>query len=327
MSESNWKERSILIAGCGSIGKRHARVLRSLGLRDIRVCDPSEEQIKSLTDEGSVNKTYTTYEEGLSAKPDAVLIATPPKLHIPMATQSLEAGIHVLSEKPVSDSLEGLDKLAVTIESSGKTYMVALCFRYHEGLTKAKEYIEMGRIGEVVSICCRMSESLPEARPDYKSLFTLKELGAYDLSHEIDLACWYANEPVTEVQAMDGVYGGIGFTAPDLAQLNLRFGEKCIASVYLNFFGTPRTRITELIGTRGTITVEFSSWDQCTVSVYEAEKGNWEREVMATERDHMFRTEDKEFLQAITNNSKTLCPLEEGIKSLKIICTAIADNE
>ena len=146
-------------------------------------------------------------------------------------------------------------------------------------------------------------------------------------SHEIDLACWYANEPVTDIQAMDGVYGGIGFTAPDLAQLNLRFGEKCIASVYLNFFGTPRTRITELIGTRGTITVEFCSWDQCTVSVYEAEKGNWEREVIATERDHMFRTEDREFLQAITDNTKTLCPLEEGIKSLKIICTAIADNE
>jgi hypothetical protein len=40
----------------------------------------------------------------------------------------------------------------------------------------------------------------------------------------------------------------------------------------------------------------------------------------------MFRTEDREFLQAITDNSKTSCPLEEGIKSLKIICSAIADT-
>jgi len=120
MSKNNWKERSVLIAGCGSIGKRHACVLRSLGLREIRVCDPSEEQIKSLTDEGPVSETHASYEEGLQAKPDAVLIATPPKLHIPMAIQALEAGIHVLSEKPVSDSLEGLDNLADTINRSGR---------------------------------------------------------------------------------------------------------------------------------------------------------------------------------------------------------------
>lgn len=326
MSESNWKEKSILIAGCGSIGKRHAGVMHSLGLDDIRVCDPSKEQIRSLTAQNHVSKTYTCYEEALKANPDAVLIATPPKLHVPMAIQALSAGSHVLSEKPVSDSLKELDELRNTIQKSGKFYMVALCFRYHEGLTKAKKYIGMGRIGEVVSICCRMSESLPEARPDYKSLFTLKELGAYDLSHEIDLACWYANEPVTEIQAMDGVYGRIGFTAPDLAQLNLRFGKKCIASVYLNFFGTPRTRMTELIGTQGTITVEFSSWDQCTVSVYEAKTGKWEREVMTTERNHMFRTEDMEFLQAITNNTKPPCSLNEGMKSLEIICKAITNR-
>ena len=326
MSENNWKDRSILIAGCGSIGKRHARVLRSLGLQDIRVCDPSVEQVKSLTDEGSVSDTYVSYEAGLNVKPDAVLIATPPKLHIPMAIQALEAGIHVLSEKPVSDSIAGVDELADTIERSGKTYMVALCFRYHEGLTKAKAIFEEGCIGELVSIRCRMSESLPEARPDYKSLFTIKELGTYDLSHEIDLACWYANEPVTEIQAMHGVYGGIGFTAPDLAQLNLRFGDKCMAGIYLNFFSTPRTRVTELIGTKGTITIDFSTWDQCTLSVYEVEIGNWEREVIPTDRDHMFRTEDKEFLQAITDNTTTHCPLDEGIKSLKIISTALEDN-
>ncbi len=318
-----WKEKSILIAGCGSIGKRHARVLRSLGLKDIRVCDPYEEQIKSLVNEGPVSETYSSYDKGLTSNPDTVLIATPPKQHIPMAIQALNAGIHVLSEKPVSDSLEGLDHLAQSIERSGKIYMVALCFRYHEGLTKAKALLEKGRIGKLVSICCRMSESLPEARPDYKSLFTVKELGAYDLSHEVDLACWFADYPVTEIQAMHGVYGGIGFTAPDMAQLNLRFGEKCMASVYLNFFSTPRTRLTELMGTKGTITVEFGSWDQSTVSIFERGNDDWEHEVIPTERDFMFRSEDEEFLRAITDNTETNCSLEEGIKSLKIISSAL----
>ena len=318
----SWKDVSVLIAGCGSIGKRHARVLRSIGVKDIRICDPAEGQRRSLMAEGPVTKEFAAYEEGLASKPDAVLICTPPSRHIPMAIQAMENGSHVLSEKPLSDSLDGVDGLAAVMKRTGKVFMVAFCIRYHEGIRKARAYLDEGRIGRLVSIRCRVSEHLPDARPDYRNLHYLKEGGAFELTHEIDLACWFAGQPLTEVHSIHGAYSDLGFTAPDVVELILRFGEKCVASVYLDFFSSPKTRVTELMGTRGSITVEFSSWDRCTVSVYETEKGNWTREEMTTERDFMFRSEDREFLRAITEGTPVGCPLEEAVKSLQVVCAA-----
>ena len=154
----SWKDVSVLITGCGSIGKRHARVLRSIGVKDIRICDPAEGQRKSLMAEGPITKEFATYEDGLASQPDAVLICTPPSMHIPMATQAMENGSHVLSEKPFSDSLDGVDELSDVIERSGKVFMVAFCFRYHEGIKKAKAYLDEDRIGRLISIRCRVSE-------------------------------------------------------------------------------------------------------------------------------------------------------------------------
>ena len=85
--------------------------------------------------------------------------------------------------------------------------------------------------------------------------------------------------------------------------------------------------MTELLGTRGTITVNFSTWDKCIVSIYEAEKGRWDREELSTDRDFMFRSEDKEFLQAITEGTPVGCPLSEAVKSLKVVCSAQAEDE
>ena len=83
-------------------------------------------------------KMYDTYEAGLADRPDAVLIGTPPWLHIPQAMQAIRAGCHVLSEKPLSDSTDGIDDLAALAAAEHKKVMVALCFRYHDGLSEGQ---------------------------------------------------------------------------------------------------------------------------------------------------------------------------------------------
>jgi len=122
------KPLSVLVAGCGSIGRRHAGVLRSLGVRDIRVCDPDTTQRKTLAGEGPVSREYAAFESALQDDPDTVLICTPPELHIPMAIQALNSGAHVLSEKPLSDSLDLVKELDTTIERTGKVFAVAYRF-------------------------------------------------------------------------------------------------------------------------------------------------------------------------------------------------------
>lgn len=317
-----WQDLSILIVGCGSIGKRHARVLAGLGVTDIRACDSSAEQQRTLVEQIPSVKTYHSFEAGLTDRPDAVLICTPPAMHIPMAKQAIEAGCHVLTEKPLSDSTDGIDDLIALAERRRKKVMVALCFRYHGGLVKAKECLDSGRIGRLASVRALMGEHLPDVRPDYRTLFSAKVGGAFDLMHDIDLALWYAGRPVREVHAVYGNYSDIGIEAPDLVEILMDFNDRCTATVHLDFFQRPRRRQMELIGTKGVITVEFARWDQCTVSVYEAARGEWNAEELTTDRDDMFRAEDREFFEAVANDRPIRSTVLEGRKSLDVVLAA-----
>lgn len=317
-----WHGLSILIAGCGSIGKRHARVLNGLGLRDIRACDPAPAQRESLLGETPTVTMYDSFEAGLWGAPDTVLICTPPKLHIPMAMQAIQAGCHVLCEKPLSDAPEGIDELAALAAEAEKKVMVALCFRYHAGLVMAKRLLDSGRVGRLVSVRALMGEHLPDVRPDYRNLFSSGYLGAFDLSHEIDLAIWYAGRPIRQVCALSGSYSDIGIQAPDVVELLIDFEDRCMASVHLDFYQRPRRRQTELICTQGVIIVEFARWGHCNVSVYDAAEGNWEQQELVTERDDMFRAEDREFLQAVAEDKPLACDIAEARKSVEVIAMA-----
>jgi predicted dehydrogenase len=314
----SWQDLSVLIAGCGSIGKRHARVLSGLGVTDLRACDPVAAQREALLAQVPTVKMYETCEAGLADHPDTVLIGTPPWMHVPQAMQAIRADCHVLCEKPLSDSTEGVDELVALAEAEHKKVMIALCFRYHDGLAKARQALDAGRIGRLVSIRALVGEHLPDVRPDYRDLFSAQHGGAFDLMHEIDLAIWYAGQPVTEVRSLSGTYSDIGIIAPDLAEILLGF-EDCLASIHLDFFQRPRRRQIELIGTGGVIIVEFAAWDRCTVSIYEAAKAAWEQEVLVTDRDDMFRAEDREFLQAVADDLPIRCTIAEARKSVEIV--------
>jgi predicted dehydrogenase len=318
----DWKELSILLVGCGSIGKRHARVLTSLGLTDIRACDSNVEQLASLIREVPGIKPVNSFEEGLAEEPDCVFILTPPKLHIPMAIKAINAKCHVFSEKPISDSMEGINELKELVSQSDKKMMVGLCFRYHNGLRKAKKFLDDGRIGRLISIRALMGEHLPAVRPDYKNLFSSIYSGAFDLMHDIDLAVWFANQSVKNVNALFGTYSDIGIKAPDLVEILIGFQDRCLATVHLDFFQQPRRRQIELIGTDGVMIVEFASWDEYTLSVYEAGKTDWDIIKEKTTRDDMFREEDLEFLQTVANDKPVKCCISEACKSLEVVIAA-----
>jgi predicted dehydrogenase len=314
-----WNELSVLITGCGSIGKRHAGVLRELGIRDLHACDPSSKAREEIRKQDSSIFLYDSYDEGLSVNPDAVLICTPPEMHVPMATQAVLAGCHVMCEKPVSDSDEGLEELSALAAESGKKFMVGLCFRYHDGIVKARKYLEEGRIGRLAVIRALMGEHLPSIRPDYRDLHVTHTSGAFDLMHDLDLALWFADSSVKNAYCVSGSRGDMGFIAPDTVDFLIEFDGPCTASVHLDFFQKPRRRQLELIGTRGVIIVDFAQWEECRLSIYEAAIADWRHEDIITKRNDMFLSEDYEFLYAAANNVPVRWTIDEGRKSLDVI--------
>ena len=318
----------VLIAGCGSIGKRHAEVLRGLGVTQLAACDPSEASRAGLQSLLPDVRLYSDYAKALQAEtPDAVFILTPTRLHLPMAVQALEAGCHVMIEKPLANTPEGTDALKALAEAKHKHVMVAFCFRYHAALLKAKAMVESGRIGRLVSIRAMMGEPFYDIHPDYLNLYYSKYSGAFELVHDLDLAIWFAAQPIVDVCGVYGSFSDMGMESPDTVEMLLRFEDRCVANVHLDFFQSPRRRQIDLIGTTGVITVKFAAWDQAELSVYTRETARWGQETIATSRNDMFAAEDREFLESMITGNPVRCTIDEALKSLKAVAAIYQPNE
>ena len=310
----------LLIVGCGSIGKRHITVLKEIGIKQIAGCDPSRvqrEQIRELFPEVHL---YADYDKALDEwSPDAVFILTPTAMHVPMAKKALFYNAHVFIEKPLSNTSTGVDELEVLATEKNLKVMVGFCFRYHEVLMRAKKIIKEGAIGRILNIRAHMGEHFPTVQPNYLNMYYAKYSGAFELVHDLDLAIWFANQEVKEVYGIYDTVSDIGIEAPDSVDLILKFEDRIVSNVHLDFFQKPRRRSLEIIGTSGVVIIEFSSWEKATLSYHTESIGEWVTQEFATQRNDMFRDEDKEFLQAILSNNPISCSIKEALKSLKTI--------
>ena len=136
------KEKKIFIAGCGSIGKRHTECLHDIGVECFVFFDPEYEKAAELS--GIYNgEIALSYEEGLKSDADCVYILSPTRLHIEQARKALEHGKHVFIEKPISDSIDGIDEVLALASKRGLVVEVGFCFRFHDGIRELKSVFLM----------------------------------------------------------------------------------------------------------------------------------------------------------------------------------------
>ena len=316
MQMNDFSKLNLLIVGCGSIGKRHAQVLTDLGVAHLTACDPSAEQRQSMQALLPQVKIVEDYEAALaSGRFDGAFILTPTAMHLSMAEKVLRAGCHVFIEKPLSNSTDGVDGLKALANECGRQVMVGFCFRYHEVLLRAKKLLEQGVIGRLVNIRALMGEPFA----NYMNMYYSRYSGAFELVHDLDLALWYSGQPVEEVHAVYGSFSDMGMSSPDSIELLLRFRDRMAATVHLDFYQHPRRRQIELIGVKGTIIVEFASWDRATLSWYTTDTRAWDVREYPTKRNDMFRDEDTEFLRAVQGRQEIICTVDEALRSLRVV--------
>lgn len=315
-------EYKVLIAGCGSIGKRHAECLNDIGIEKFVFFDPDPARSEELAKIYG-GTTVSTYEDGLNSDVDCAYILSPTHLHVEQARMALELGKHVFLEKPLSDSLEGVDELEKLATEKNLVAEVGFCFRFHDGIRELKRRLEQGEIGKVVSIRAMMGEHFPDVRPDYLSTYYVKYSGAFELVHDLDLAIFLANETPVEHEGFYGSYSELGFESPDTVELLVKF-PSCLANVHLDFFQSPRTRTMTVLGTHGQMVLTFSTWDEYELKIFTRSSGKWETVNKQTERNDMFRAESLNFFGAIEGAEENLCPISEAKKSLSV-CKAVTD--
>ena len=152
-----------MIAGSGSIGRRHLRNLATLGEQDILLYRTHQ---ATLSDEELAGfQVETDLKAALSQRPEAVIVANPTALHLDVAIPAAEAGCHLLIEKPISHSMGRVDMLQKAILSGKGQVLVGFQFRFHPGLNQIAALLQQGAIGRPLSVRVHSGRVPPQLAP------------------------------------------------------------------------------------------------------------------------------------------------------------------
>ena len=137
------------VVGAGLIGRRHiATALASPDAELVGIADPVP---ASGSDIDGVPKFASHGELIAAAQPDAVVIATPNRLHVPMGIDCARAGVHMLVEKPIADTVELACELLREARRNGVHLLIGHHRRYHAQAQEAHRIIAEGRLGKLVA--------------------------------------------------------------------------------------------------------------------------------------------------------------------------------
>jgi predicted dehydrogenase len=322
---------AVLVVGAGSIGARHLRNLRDLRLRDLSVCDADSARVQAMSAELGTRGFAELSEALRVARPEAVLICTPPALHARQALEAVRAGADVFIEKPLSDGLEGLDELAREAEAAGRVAQVGYNWRFEAGLRRIKVLLEQGTIGRVRWAHAEFGQYLPDWRPrlDYRRSYTAsRRLGGgilLDGSHELDTILWLldAGAP-TAIRCLAGKVSDLDLDVEDCATVLLRFADGAQADIHLDCVQRAYSRGCRLIGEQGTI-----RWDYPTrrIEVYTTATGAWDVSSYAQDLNELYVEELREFLACVATRRRPTVDLAQARRVLEIVCEAKASAE
>ena len=325
-----------LLAGLGSIGRRHLRNLIALGEKDIVLLRTRKATLPD--DELAGYAVETDIHEALKKhKPDAVVVANPTALHLDVAIPAARAGCAILLEKPVSDSLERLDTLQQAAQKSGSRILVGFQFRYHPTLNKACEFIQQNAIGKILTVHAHWGEYLPQWHPweDYRASYAARaDLGGgviRTLTHPFDYLRYLIGE-VESLRSFNGHISPLELDVEDVAEIGLKFSNGAIGGVHLNYVQRPPRHTLEIVGTQGTL-----RWDNADgvlhLSKFPAPFGSYSDHPPAPaietfsppegfERNQLFVSQTRHFIETARGESEPLCRLEDGIRALELALAA-----
>jgi len=330
-----------LIAGLGSIGRRHLNMLRELGQDDIVLYRTHQ---STLDDEELAGiPVKTDLQDALALKPDAVVVANPTSLHMDVAIPAAVAGCHILLEKPISNDLARVDELRRAAQKSGSCILVGFQFRYHPTLNKARELIQNGALGKILSFHAHWGEYLPNWHPweDYRQSYAARaDLGGGvigTLTHPIDYIRYLLGE-VEEMASLHGHVSPLNLTGvEDVGELALKLKTGAIGGIHVNYFQRPPDHRLEIVGTKGTL-----RWNNADGVLHHYamlyEFGTWTANPAAPiqtqfslpadfERNTLFVEQMKHFLEVARGNAEPICSLEDGARSLELALAAKQSNK
>lgn len=318
------REKKLRVAVTGlSAGACHvADYAAGSSVEELILCDISEKKLEELGGQYHISKRYTDFSAMLEKeKPDAVSLAVPNYLHMPLAVQALEHGCHVLCEKPMARTAQEAAVMAEAARKSGKMLMINFNQRFQPDCRALKRVIDEGLLGEIyyVRTLWHRQRGVPWWYPLANGRESCGGGALIDLGvHVLDRALWFCGYPGA-VQVMGAGFSHIArkeapahglerFDLEDMGVAMIRLDSGAMLELEASWAANRESEeiTTRIYGTRGGALLKTDS----TVLFLEKDSGV-ETVNLEPEEGPSIR---QVFLDTILGRTEPVCTPEEGLE-------------
>jgi predicted dehydrogenase len=321
---------NILICGLGSIGMRHFRILKQLGVDNIYAYRTGTATLELTADKAEhPDQVFTTLSDTLDAQIDAALVTNPTSMHIETAQFFAERSIPLFIEKPLSHNLDGLEKLSATVSSNDVPVLVGYNLIFHPAILRLRTLLKNNKIGKIISVKAHWGSYMPDWHPweDYrKSYASIRKKGGgavLTLSHELNFLTLFFGK-AKKVMAMQAAIPAIEIGCDEGVDILIHHESGVISNSHLNFFQKPYRRSLEIIGTNGTIL-----WNFMTPQIRILNDKTEEVLDLGIDAgvllDESYKNQMQHFLDVVKGNEESKVSLEKGIEDQRLFMKILAD--
>jgi predicted dehydrogenase len=326
----------IAVAGAGLIGRRHIEeihVSRSAELAAIVDPDPTTQE---LADRFGVPLYGSLTGLFAADKPDGVVLAIPNTLHVEYGLECVAAGVPVIVEKPLGDTVESASRLVETAAAAGVPLLTGHHRNYSPIMARAREIVRSGELGAIVAVVGTALFYKPEGYFEVGDGWRRQPGGGpimLNLIHEVNNLQSLVGE-VVRVQATTS-NATRGFQVEDTAAMVLTFASGALGTFLVSdTAASPRSweqtsqentsyptypdeDCYHLAGTRGSLSVPTMR-----LKLYEGERSWWqpfESSTVGLERSDPLANQIEHFAAVIRGEADPICSGRDGLTSLKVV--------
>lgn len=296
----------VAVIGTGFWGKNQARVFSQLPQAKLMcVCDANPKTASTIGSQFNVEST-TDLDNILSRRDiDAVTICTPTVTHKEVATRALEAGKHVLVEKPMTNTAAEANELLLLAKKRGLRIMPGHIERFNPAVTYLKSLVDEGALGKIMLLVSRRVGRWPERIGD---VGVVRDTAI----HDIDLARYIFADEVSAVYAQ---LGSLRHSKEDYAEIMLQFSKGRTAFIDANWLTPKKTRTMVVTGSDATAELDYITQQVSIESSERSVTANFDRkEPLTLELTH--------FAESILNESPFSVNGIDGLRAVEI-CEAV----
>ena len=312
-----------LIIGCGSMGKRRARVLKRLGFNDILAFDMRSDRLDEIRAKSGV-QTFDNLEGALIAEPDVLMVCVPPHLHVQYMREGLRSNKHLFVEAPTALLEKELDEVIGLAANSDRVVAPSFTYFCHPHHVKVKELVDSEVIGKPIALVIHSGLHVADWHPyeDYRQFYASdrdKGGACIDvLVHELHLARWLVGE-VSTVTCNARKRSSAEIKGFDIYDLLIDSEDGASVVIHNDVVQRPWGLYRKIMGEQGAIV-----WDWQKLEVFTTENGAWEKTVQPenADFDDMYVAEIDHFLGVVRGEKQLLHTLEDEKRILQTMLAA-----